>query len=461
MKKKRKHYSPQYFQLSTFNFQLKISLLFTFYFLLSTPSYAQKRTKKPRPIQVEVPSSTLIYDDINYIPEIKTVAFYNLREEQSFPILNLGSGEQLLLRFDDLRGGRRNLYYSVTHCNSDWTPSSITTIDYLESFSEEFVNTYQLANNTYQNYTHYEITLPNLSIVPKISGNYLVKVYENGDASKLLLSRRFYIVEPKVAVQAEIAPSFVVSNRDSNQKINFTIFHPNLNIQNAYQEITATVMQNQKNYTAKNTKVPLFIRKNSLVYSDNLTNDFAGGNEFRRFDTRSFRYNSEGVYQTIKDSIFTVNLFTDLDRSKKGYTFQFDEDGNFYTLNQDGFDPQYDADYANVNFVLKAEAPDPNGFAYVVGKFNAYQTNETNRMFYNAERKEFTLTTRLKQGLVEYQYVWADADGKIIYDNIFEGNFFETENDYQILIYYRAPSARFEQLVSFTELNSIKNPRNF
>ncbi|HEX7367268.1 MAG TPA: DUF5103 domain-containing protein [Pelobium sp.] len=435
------------------------ALLFTAYF--TTASYAQKKSKKPRSAQFEVPSATLIYDDVNYIPQIKTVAFYNLKKEQSFPILNLGSGEKLILRFDDIRGGRHNLYYSVVHCNADWTPSPITTIDYLENYSEEFVNTYQLANNTYQNYTHYEITLPNSSIIPKISGNYLLKVYENGDPSKLLLTRRFYIVETKVSVQAEIVPSFIVQNRNSNQKINFTIFHPNLNIQNAYQEITATIMQNQRTHISENTKVPLFIRKNSLVYANNLTNDFPGGNEFRRFDTRSFRYNSEGVYQTIKDSIFTVNLFADLDRSTKGYTFQFDEDGNFYTINQEGFDPQYDADYANVNFVLKAAAPGTDGFAYVVGKFNAYQRNNTNRMVYNADRKEFTLTNLIKQGVVEYQYVWADGNGKLLGKNVFEGNFFETENDYQILIYYKAPSSRFDQLISFTELNSAKNPRNF
>ncbi len=449
MRLKRRYFLPRLFILSTF------------YFLLFTSCFAQKKAKKQRVQRIEVASSTLIYDDINYLPEIKTVALYNLKTIQSFPLLNLGSGEELLLSFDDLRGGSRNLYYSVTHCNADWTPSSISPIDYLESFGEDRINDYRFSYSTYKKYTHYEVKLPNFSVIPKLSGNYLLKVYEDGDPSKLLLTRRFYVLTPKVTVQAEIVPSNTVSNRDSHQKINFSVFHPSLNIQNAYQEITAVVLQNGRTDIAQKTQRPLFIRNNQLIYSDNSTMDFEGGNEFRRFDTRSFRYKSDGVYQIIQDSIYTVNLFADVNKSKEGYAYQFDEDGNFYTLNQDGSDPRYDADYGNTNFVLKAEAPDTEGFAYVVGKFNAYQKNKTNRMVYHPERKEFTLNTLLKQGVVDYRYVWANADGKLINNNAFEGAYYQTENDYQILIYYRAPGARFDQLISYTELNSTKNPRNF
>nr|WP_294899323.1 DUF5103 domain-containing protein [uncultured Pedobacter sp.] len=439
----------------------RVIFLASCFLILASFSFAQKKEKKSRPQRIETPSSDLIYDDVNYIPEVKTVTFYNLKKEQSFPILNLGSGEQLLLSFDDIRGGSRNLYYSVVHCNADWTPSSITPIDYLESFSEDRIDNYRFSYSTYKKYTHYEIKLPNLNIIPKLSGNYLIKVYEDGDPSKLLLTRRFYVLTPKVSVQAEIAPSPIVSNRDRNQKINFSVFHPNLIIQNAYQEITAVVLQNGRTDNAQKTQRSLFIRNNQLVYSDNSTNDFEGGNEFRRFDTRSFRYKSDGVYQIIQDSIYTVNLFADVDKSKSAYAYQFDENGNFFTLNQDGSDPRYDADYGNVNFVLKANAPDEKGFAYVVGKFNAYQKNKTNRMLYDAVHKVFTLNTLIKQGVVDYRYIWADENGKIISNQAFEGSFYQTENDYQILIYYRAPGARFDQLISFTELNSTKNPRNF
>jgi hypothetical protein len=440
----------------------KLSLLsIAFLFLISTSCSAQKKNKKERVQRVQVASVQTIYDDVNYIPEIKSVQFYNDKKDQSFPLLNLGSQERLRFKFDDLRGGSRNLYYSITHCDANWKPSVISSLDYVESFSEDRINDYRFSFNTFQKYTHYEITLPNLNVIPKLSGNYLLKVYEDGDQTRLLVTRRFYILAQKVSLQAEIAPSSQVSSRDKNQKINFSIFHPGLNIQNPYQEITAVVMQNGRSNVSQSTQRPLFIRNNQLVFSDNSTFDFAGGDEFRKFDTRSFRFKSEGVYENIKDSIYTVNLFADVSKNIPNYSFQYDQNGNFYVLNQDGNTPDYDADYGNINFALKAQAPDDKGFAYVVGKFNAYQKNAQNRMIYDPVQKTFNLTIPLKQGVVDYHYIWADENGKTIDENAFDGTFYQTENDYQILIYYRPPGGRFDELIAFSQLNTVKYLRNF
>jgi hypothetical protein len=448
-------------QFLGFNNQMSRFLMFGLLVSFSVSCSAQKKERKPRPVVIQAPSVDAIFENFNYIPEIKSVEFFSQGQDQSFPVMFLGSADRMILQFDDLRSGSRNLSYSVTHCDVNWKPSNISSLDYLESFSQDLVTNYRSAYNTFQKYTHYQLTIPNLTVIPKLSGNYLLKVYENSDPTRLLLTRRFYVVQPKVVLQAQIAQSNQVNNRDQNQKVNFSILHPSLNIQNAYQEITAVVMQNGRTDVSEQSKRPLFIRNNQLVYTDNNTFDFAAGNEFRRFDTRSFRFKSDGVYENIKDSLYTVNLFADISKNIANYSSQLDNNGNFFILNQDGSNPDYDGDYANVSFALKATPPSANGSVYVLGAFNSYQKKSEYKMTYNAAQKIFTLNTLVKQGVTDYHYVWTDANGKTIGEHEFDGSFYQTENSYQILIYYRSPSSRFDELVAFAELNTVRLPRNY
>jgi hypothetical protein len=435
--------------------------LYYLFFCFCSNVHAQSKTKKMRVPRVQVPSVETIYDNIDYVPEIKTIEFFNTKKEQSIPILNLGGDDRLILKFDDLRTGSKNIYYTFQHCNGDWEPSNITQLDYLDGFTYDRINQYRNAANTYQKYIHYEIIFPNNAVtMPKLAGNYLLKIYEDGDESRLLFTRRFYVVNAKMFLQAEIIPSNNVNLRRSNQKINFTVQSPGIIIQNPYQDIRIQILQNRRYDLAKWTKRPVFIKNNLLIYNELNSNDFAGGNEFTFFDTRSFRLKSQKVFQIIRDSLFYVSLFADVPKpASEGYTFNFDENGKFFIRNQDGLVQNPDADYAITDFALKIPQPFTTGNVYVVGLFNQYQKNETNKMIYNAETKQYTLKMLMKQGVYDYNYSIIDATGKLIDSNFLNGSYFDTDNDYQLFVYYRQPGSRFEELVAFAELNSSKTPR--
>jgi len=394
-----------------------------------------------------------IYDNKVYLPQIKTVQCFNTQKEQSLPVISLGTGEQLLFSFDDLTGGSQEYWYTIEHCTSDWKSSRLSSIDYLESFRDDRIINYKYSFNTLQKFTNYQIMLPNEQIRPKIAGNYLLKVYLQGNLQKPVISQRFYVVNNLINVGAEVAPSAQVANRFRNQKLNFTVFHK-MPIQNPQTDLKAIVIQNNNPETAILNTKPTFIRQGSLVYNDLNTNDFSAGNEFRKFDIRSLRYKAEHVQEIFRDTVNNVVLFEDLSGNANKYTNVIDENGNFFIRNQEGRDDNTDSDYANVLFTLQSAPPTIEGEAYVVGRFNSYVLSKDNQLNYEPSRKRFSTNLKLKQGLYDYKYVWLDKKTGKVDQTIFEGSFFETENTYQVFVYYRKPGMRWEELIGYTSLNS-------
>ena len=396
------------------------------------------------------------YDNNVFNPAIKSVEFYNTAKQASFPIINLGSKEQVLLAFDDLRGSSRNFYYTIEHCDENWNSSNISSNEYLQGYTDDRILDYTYSSGTIQKYTHYEVKLPNDNIAPKISGNYVLKVYEDADQSKMILTRRLFVVGTKVSLAADIVPSGNLSTRQTNQKVNFQIQYGNLQVQNPSNDIKVFIMQNARWETGIWTTQPAYIRGQQLIYNDLNSNDFPGRYEFRHFDTRTLKLNSDHIGRIFRDTGYTVLLLGDPNRNAPGYSFQYDNNGNFFILNQDGSDPKRDADYTHVYFSLAANKTPNDGSAYIVGKFNDYRLDNRSKMAYEPIKGRFMANLLLKQGVYDYQYVWVDNNTGKPDDILLEGTHFETENDYQVLVYFHPANSRWAELVSYRLLNNTK-----
>jgi hypothetical protein len=389
-----------------------------------------------------------------YRPAIKSVQCYNSSKEGSFPLITLNSGEQITLAFDDLTSNSRQYYYTIQHCEADWILSNMSPVEYLQGFTEDRILNYAYASGTLQKYIHYEVKLPNQNIAPKYSGNYLLRVYEDGNQSQPVLTRRIYVVSPKVNILAQVVPSNDIQLRPSHQKINFEVDYGSLYVQNPATDLKPMVMQNARPETATFTAQPFQIRGNQLLYADLNTNDFQGSNEFRLIDLRTLKLNSQQVAKIYRDTANTVMLLNDYARNQPAYIFQYDDNGNFFIRNADGHDPNIDADYAQVYFSLAANKTNQQGDAYIIGKFNNYQLNTDSKLDFDPARNRFYTHIPLKQGIYDYQYVWVDkATGRPDYTSL-EGSHFETENDYQLLVYYHPAGARWDELVGYRLLNT-------
>ncbi|MEJ5963561.1 DUF5103 domain-containing protein [Pedobacter immunditicola] len=392
---------------------------------------------------------TNIEDNHIYEPYIRTVQCYNSQKEQSLPVIALNSGELLHFSFDDLEGGSKNYWYSIEHFTADWKPSGISTVDFVASFAEDRIVDYAYSSGTLQKYTHYSLSLPNEQVKMKTSGNYLLKVYENGQVKKPVLTQRFYVVENLVNLQVEVRPSAQVAERNAFQKINFSISHPGLTIQNPNRDIKVLVMQNGNPGTARDDSKPSFIKPGSLVYNDLKSNDFSGGNEFRKFDTRSLRYPAAQVQKIYKDSTFNAVLIPDLSRNTQKYSSGTDENGSFFIRNQDGRDDHTESDYVWVWFTLQTPAAPEHTSLYVAGRFNNYVLNEAHQLKYNPEKRSYEVKMLLKQGIYDYKYILKNLQTAVVNDTLLEGSFFETSNAYQVFVYYRKPGSRWDELIGY------------
>jgi hypothetical protein len=412
------------------------------------------KEKSPRNIEEEE-GSTLVYEDHIYKDNIHTTQLYVKGKPLSFPVIFLGDNKQLELHFDDLSANYQSYTYKFEHCNANWEPSGLIMQEYIDGFFDGFIESYEYSFNTLFRYIHYKVSFPNDQIRFKLSGNYIVKVYANNDEEDLLLSRRFYVVDKRVSVQANIHMATLARYRDYKQEVDFTINHTNYNIQDPYLDLKVVVSQNRRQDNAIRNLKPLFVRSPELVYNYEDENLFDGNNEYRFFDAKDLRYqaiNVDGIQ--ISEGKTHLFILPQEPRSFKRYYYQQDLNGRRLVKRDDSRNSDTEADYVWAHFNLKRETEVPNGDVYVFGELSDWEFKEDFKMEYVEVNNEYSLTTKIKQGYYNYNFAFL-PDGSEKGDmSVIEGTHSETENDYYIFVYHRQSGEIYDRLVGFEIVNS-------
>jgi hypothetical protein len=382
---------------------------------------------------------------------IKTIQFAGDTKQSQLPIISLG--EALFLSFDDLNGNEADYYYQITHHDFDWALSDLTKGEYMSGFDDVRIYNYENSFNTFQSYSHYTLKIPNRDTRKLTkSGNYMISIFD--DNGEIVFSRRFMIVENIVSVPTYIKRARDLKSIETKQVVQFTIDSPNLLITNPDETIKTLILQNSNlNNSITNLK-PQYTIGSQLIYRYDKEASFYGGNEFLYFDNKDIRAGTSTIRRIDLTDIYNHFLYTNGARFNRPYTYNPDINGNYQirVLNANT-NMAIEADYARVYFALQYFEEIADKEIHVYGNFNNWTIDGSTYMEYDSFSDTYINNRLFKQGFYNYKFVLVNRDGTIE-EGAISGNYWQTENEYTVLVYYRDLGARYDRIIGMSKANS-------
>lgn len=387
---------------------------------------------------------------------IKTIQFKGGTEFSQLPIIRLG--QSIELSFDALNGKEEDFYYTITHHNFDWSPSDLSQSEYLDGFDDVRITSYENSLNTLQIYSHYNLRIPNRDTRGlKKSGNYLLSIFDSyGD---LVFTRKFIVIENIASVRVEIKRSRDLNLIKEKQVVQFSINSPNLILINPKQTVKTLVLQNSNLKQAITDLVPQYTMGNELIYKYDKEASFGGGNEFFAFDNKDVRSATNGIRSVALSDLYDNYLFTNIARYNRPYTYNPDINGNFVVRKIDAQNQNIEAEYVRMHFNLQYLEDIGDKEIHLYGNFNNWTIDDSTYMRYDPQTDTYRNTRLFKQGFYNYKYVLVNRDGSIDSAAI-DGDFWETENDYTVIAYYRELGGRYDRVIGVGAANSTNITNN-
>jgi len=384
----------------------------------------------------------LIYFYPTHSQVIKSIQLKPLQKNNFSTIVPLGS--LIELSFDDLEADSKEYQYKIQHMTHDWKPSRLLTSQYINGFDQNYITNVTNAFNTFQNYTHYKLTIPNTNTVLTKSGNYLLSILNDDD--EIVFSRRFVYYEKTAVVGVAVVRSRNTKTAKTQQTVEFTINHPNLTVLNPQQEINAVIVKNQNWNNIINNLQPTFFQQNKLKYTYTNKTNFWGNNEYLNFDTKVVRNRSLNTYRIERKDIFHHYLYPYTYNESLNYQYNPDINGQFVIRTIEANNSDVEADYAMMHFSVEANRPFVDNSIHIYGAFNNFEIEEETKLYYNEAQHMYEGKLLLKQGFYNYTFVGVTKDNHIN-THLIRGSFFETENEYTVIAYYKPLGGFYDRVI--------------
>lgn len=370
------------------------------------------------------------------------------------PVITLDGlkGEETIsISFDELSHLNHRYSYVINHCEADWSPSQdLIESDYVDGFaSGNVIDDYEQSINTNTQYTHYKLVIPNDRCRPKISGNYTVTVVDEDQDNAHVLKACFMVTEQSMKSTMSQTSNTDIDVNKGHQQISMKLNFGSNRVISPTTQIKTVVMQNGSWLNAVRNPKPQYIMNDGMVWNHNHRLIFPGGNEYRKFETLDPTHTTMGVERVGWDgSSYHVWIFTD--EPRPNYLYDEDANGAFCIRNSDDEDNDTKSEYILTHFSLKTSKQP--GEVFISGMFNQNSLDDKCKMRWNENDGLYEAVIPLKQGYYNYKYLLRTPDGSITLLPS-EGNFYQTENSYQLLVYFRGQGERTDRLVNYVNLS--------
>ena len=376
-----------------------------------------------------------------FVPHVRSLTSVVNGDWLNRPVMELGSGDQLKIGFDELSHTYHRFVYHLEHCEWDWTPSQgLFESDWLQGFNDNSIEDYRNSINTTVLYTHYQFTIPNDRCRIKMSGNYRLTVYDEDQVDEKVLEVEFYVVEPQVSIGLEVTTNTDVDHNATHQQLSMSINYNTLRITSLDEQLHTVVMQNWREDCSRKDIRPTYINNQGLVWEHQRDLIFDAGNEFHKYEVLDVSHPTMGIEHISWDGEH-YQVYPFASGIRKNYLTDVDADGAFIIRNSDIREIDYTCDYVYVNYALQTPY---QGDIYISGHWTIDADRENYKMLYDGAQSVYYTQLLHKQGYYSYQYL--TADGK---NPPSEGNFYQTENRYQAFVYYQGIGERTWRLVGY------------
>ena len=380
--------------------------------------------------------------------EIKSLLVYT---ESPKELAIVRGANKLTIEFDVAAVSEPSFVIEFRFCNKNWQPYESTFLlnqGYNTAYNLWFE---QIPVPSGDVRYHYKDTFPNFDVTFPFSGKWMFFVTDANNPDDVYATGKFYVIKNQIGVTAKLDHYRLNSSQERE-----------VELQRTYEM--------EVSFTLPDTLYPMDLDYVEII--ENLKIDYPIQLKQERFgELRSFETNASRGFTFIAKDIKPGNEYRQtnlMDRNKyQPPLTQAHFDGFDYNrfelraprdfnggLELIDYTDKY-ADYMMVEFEY-SPLTNYSSDIYLVGSFSDWYVLPKNKL--EREGGIYKVTTELKRGIYDYQYVLGYDNGSEVEEidwYSLEGNFWETTNNYYIFVYYKSLQlGGYDQIIGYTILES-------